>query len=204
MAIVAVHLATISSYRYAIPTHPAVFAFGAGLLARVVNGAITGIGSTWIRSAVAAGVVATVLLMERGTWPISYRLQAVGLDGIEATDDRFTNRGVRYAGIEAGPRPVVILTDQYFAKGRFTLSVEMRAYPGDIATTAPIARVRMFTLEEQPVCDSVFTVRELSASRLTPTQLQCMMRTDGVATLLVETTALTPLEIGRIEFRWSD
>ena len=199
-----IHLATISSYRFAVPTHPAIFAFGAGLLARFVKGTLNGIVSTRITSAAAAGLVATFLFMQRGTWPISYSLQATGLDGNTATDNLSTNSGVRYAGTEAGPRPVVILTDQYLAKGRFTLSAEMRASPRDIAPTAPIAQVRIFTLDEQPVCDSVFTVRELSAPRLTPTQLQCMMRTDGVATVLIETTALAPLEIGRIAFRWSD
>ena len=204
MAIATVHLVTISSYRFAIPTHPAIFAFGAGLLARVVNGAITGIVSTWVRSAVATGLVATFLVMQRGTWPISYDLRAAGLDGIEASDNPVLNGGLRYAGIKAGPRPVVILTDQYLAKGQFTLSVEMRADPRGIAATVPIARVRMFTLEEQPVCDSVFTARELSAPGLTRVQLQCMMRTDGVASALIETTALAPLEIGRIAFRWSD
>lgn len=204
MAIMAVHLATISSYRFAIPTLPVVFAFGSSLIARLVNAAIRGVPSTWVGSTVAIGVLATTLLMQQGMWPISYSLQAAGLDGITAVDDRSTNQGVRFAGVEAGPRAVVILTDQYLPEGRFTLSVEMRVYPEHAAAGAPAARVRMFTLDGQSVCSSVVTVGELSTPSLRPAKLSCMMPTDAVATLLVETAALAPLQIGRIALRWND
>src|SRR4029450_7785276 len=75
-ALVAVHLATISSHRFAVPILPVVFVLIAGAIARLI---------TRLKPPGVAAVVMVAIgvsAMQARQWPVTYRLQPARVGGI--------------------------------------------------------------------------------------------------------------------------
>jgi hypothetical protein len=193
VAMLGVHLVTISSHRFALPVLPVVFILIGGMLGRLV-GRLT-------RAGALAVVVLTLAAaaMQSRQWAVVYRLDASELDGAAAENRREADgRFVRFSDAARGRRVAFALYDEYLPAGPLTLRVLARRGQASLPAQSPIVRVRLFSLEGSAPCEMSLTVDQLSpADSWTHIALPCSLPHDGLARLIGET-------LGRVDLSFSD
>jgi 4-amino-4-deoxy-L-arabinose transferase-like glycosyltransferase len=197
VALMAVHVATIASHRFAVPVLPVVFVMIAGPIARLL-------GRLTPASIIVLALLASIAWgMQAGEWPIRYRLQPTELDGVNAENRvEADGRMVRFSDARRGRRVAFALYDEYLPKGPLVLRMQTRRGPGELPPGSPLARVRMFTLG-QPPCETFVTSVQLpAADAWTPLTIGCTLPDDGPARLIVETLGRADLSFSSVLLQW--
>jgi 4-amino-4-deoxy-L-arabinose transferase-like glycosyltransferase len=203
LMLMAVHVVTLSSHRFAVPVLPVVFVLVSGPLAA----ALRYLGPALRSPAVVAASVALVsvaLAMQFRQWPLALDYRAADLDGLSADNlvDPLIGTPVRFADSTRGIRPMVLLTDEYLPQGTIGLTVRARrtshASPPDTA----IARIALVDLDGRPACAREVSAAELPADRFAVISMDCDLPHDGPATLAVYSLGTADLAIANLHLRW--
>jgi hypothetical protein len=197
-AVMAAHLVTLSSYRFAVPILPVAYVLVADIVARVVES----FGRRWMFAATA--VVLAVVAMQMARWPVTYRVKASEMDGVRA-DNRVDadNRTIRFADRERGRRPVLILNDEYLPKGNFVVRARIRREAGVVPPGTPVAHVSVVAPGRGVACNADLTIEQVAiADRWTDVTVPCALERDGLASLSIETLGRIDLAFSDVAFQW--
>ena len=202
-AILAVHVITIGSYRFAMPLLPLFYVLASGPLAaaaRVIAPALR-------TRAVAAGFVvllsvATAAQFQR--WPLRVSYDAAALEGVTAanTVDEISGTTVRSADAARGLRPVALLPDTHMPRGALRVSARLRKTTASASAEAPVARVSLTQLNGRNACVADVLASHLRTDAFTDVSLLCDLDRDGPATLAVFSTGVEDLSIDSIDLAW--
>jgi hypothetical protein len=198
LAFMAVHMITVSSYRFAVPVLPLVFAIVAG----PVSAAAAAVWRHRGARTVAMCVVLFVVAMQFGRWPLVYRLTAYEFDGFSASHmvDAGTGESVRVADVAAGRRAVLLLVDEYLPEGRLDVEVAVRTTGTAPDPATDLFRIMVATFDGRTACDRTVTATDVSHDHMTRVVTRCALPRSGPATFVVETTAAVPLMFGAVRF----
>jgi hypothetical protein len=196
--LMAVHLVTISSHRFAVPILPVVSVVIAGVIAHAVT--------RFPRATAVVGVVAFAVgsAMQMKEWPVVYRLQSTELDGVNGENrDDPDGRPVRFSDAARGRRVALALYDEYLPSGSVLLRLRIRRGGADLPASLPVAHVRLFLLDGASPCDADVTIGQIGApDRWVPVYISCSLPHDGTARLIVETLGQVDLSFSDVTLRW--
>lgn len=201
VAVMAVHLLTLSSYRFAIPVLPLVIVVASGAI-------VAALQIVWRRRRLrvaAAMALLLVLVMQVRSWPMRYELLAADLDGDQTTDrpDDTTGEMTRFAD-PGGRRPALLLTDEYLAAGALTLEVTARVEPGVTSSSEPVMTMSLVGLDGSVLCSRTVHASEMASRSMGTLSMPCHLARSQPATLIVGTLGTMPLAFGHVRFVWSE
>jgi 4-amino-4-deoxy-L-arabinose transferase-like glycosyltransferase len=204
LTLMAVHVAVLSSHRFAVPILPVVFILISGPLAAAVRAWAPAVRSPMVGGALLAlGLVMGAMQFQ--AWPLSVQYNAADLDGLEADNvvDAVSRRPSRFGDARRGVRPIALMPDEYLPAGALTLELSARQ-----TTTGPIARIAVMRvvlseLDGRVACVRDVTSDELPADRLTTIALPCRLSRDTAATLAVFSLGVTDLAVDAVALRWT-
>jgi hypothetical protein len=198
-AVMAVHLVTVSSHRFAVPVLPLCFVIVAGPLAALAAAITRSRLLLWT----AAVIVTWLLICQLFELPVTYRLPAADLDGVAADNvlDHQVGGFVRAVDAARGPRPALLLSDEHLPKGRFTLRLLAGARAAAPAGQ-PVARISIVAADGESACERFVLPGELPAGGLEPVDVACRLTRDGPSTLLVETLGRVDLVFESVHLAW--
>ncbi len=143
VVMLAIHIATLSSHRFAVPVLPLVFLLAGTGVAAASRWLTRRVG--WRVIGIAVALFAAWSAFALGS-PRMSRLELEGedLDGIQAADvlDSAARNGqARFADRAQGRREMAVLTDEFLPRGPFRLSLFVRGSgPGELVeVTMPLA-----------------------------------------------------------------
>jgi 4-amino-4-deoxy-L-arabinose transferase-like glycosyltransferase len=202
IAILAVHVATLASYRFAVPLLPVLYVIASGPLARLARA--LGQASRTPAAAVAFALLAVVTVAAQfRSWPLEVRYNAADLDGIAASNavDELSGAAVRVADAERGERPVALLPDTYLPRGVVRVAVSLRRTSPDAQDATPVARLTMQPLGAAGCASDVLAV-QVPADRFADVALRCELARDSPVTLAVFSLGQVNLAVESIELQW--
>jgi hypothetical protein len=203
LLIMLVHVATLSSHRFAVPTLPLVFVLVSGPIARVVDRLLPAVGSptVWIASML---LVAIIVAMQFQSWPLRMHLHAADLDGLSADNvvDEVAGRHVRVADARRGVRPVALLTDEYIARGLIRLQTHARRTSNAPSESVPAMRITMVDLDGTTICGSDVAAGALKPDRFDAITMTCHVPRDTVATLAIFSLGIVDVAIDQVTLDW--
>ena len=206
LMLMCVHVAVLSSHRFAVPILPVVFVLASEPLARVLRQAITALRSPAVAGAaiVCAGLI-TAMQFQR--WPLEVRYDAADLDGLEADNvvDAVAQRTVRFADAKRNLRPVVLLPDEFLPAGALTTEVALRrtdAAPPATPTT-PAARIALIELDGHVACSRDIGADEAPHERFAVITVPCRLSRDTPATLAIFSLGTADLAFDTVRLRWT-
>ena len=198
LAIMAVHIATLSSHRFAVPVLPVVFVLVSGPLAYLVAHAVRMLRSPVLL--VAAIILTTLMvLMQFESWPLARELQAARLDGLNADNrrDDLAEGEVRVADAKRGVRPVALLADEFLAQGTLRVRTRARRLSNPRRDEELAMQISLAGLDGEPACVHNVLAGELARDRYTTQTMTCVLPRDTVATLAV-------VSLGTVDFAVQD
>lgn len=202
LALMCVHIVTLSSHRFAVPVLPLVFVLISGPVAGALRRAAGALRSPAV--AVSAALLAAVVTaMQYQSWPLQIDLHAGDLEGLEAdTIVGPDGQRVRAADARRGLRPVVLFTDEYLPRGPIALSTELRFAGTPSQAAGPAVRIALVDLDGRPACSRDLAStdqREAAGLRVT---LVCHLPQDGPTTLAIYSLGTEDFVVGAIQLRW--
>jgi hypothetical protein len=203
LMLMAVHIALLSSHRFAVPVLPVVFVLVSGpLTAGLARLAVT-LGTPAVGAATAL-VAAILVLMQYQSWPLAISRHAVDFDGQAADNvvDPVSQSRVRLAGAKRGERPIVLLTDEYLPRGPLRVEIGMRL-ASTSPSTAAVARIALIELDGHVACAREVAGDLLATTRFEIVALPCQLTKDTPATLAVFTLGVADLAVDRIRLTWT-
>ncbi len=204
IAIMAVHIAVVSSHRFAVPILPVVFVLVSGPLAALARKL-----APLLRAPVVVGAVALlviiVIAMQYQAWPLRIDRQAVDLDGINADNiiDPVTGMRVRAADAKRGVRPVVLLPDEYLPGGLLRVEVGLRRSSAAAAPETPVARIALVQVDDHVACARDVSASEMLDDRFETVTIRCRLTDDGPATLAVDSLGTADLAVADVRLVWT-
>ena len=203
LMVMAVHIAVLSSHRFAVPVLPVVFVLVSGPLSAGFRALRPTLRAPAVVIAL-AGLSVIVVLMQYQAWPLELRRAAVDLDGLSADNivDPVSHTRVRFADARRGERPVVLLTDEYLPRGTVRVEVSMRRASGAPALT-PVARIALIELDGHVACARDVTADTLAGDRFESVIVPCRVTRDTPATLAVFTLGAADLAVDTVRLVWT-
>jgi hypothetical protein len=203
LLIMLVHVATLSSHRFAVPILPVVFVVISGPIARACRAGAAALRSPLV-SLPAAALLVIVVLMQTQAWPLRRDFNAADLDGLSAgnTIDPISRAPVRVAVAERGTRPVVLLTDEYMPRGMIRLTTRARALSDATDDNRVAARVSLVDLDGHTVCSRDIAALELPPDRFADLSINCSLPGDAVATLAVFSLGVVDFAVASLSLAW--
>jgi 4-amino-4-deoxy-L-arabinose transferase-like glycosyltransferase len=201
-AILAVHVVTLGSFRFAVPLLPVLYALAAGPVAAAVRACGLAVQSRAVAVPVAAVVALSVAAQFR-EWPLQVRYDAAELDGVSARNEtsRATGDLVRAAEARHGVRPIVLLPDAYLPRGGVTVTVHARRTSHAIDLVQPAVRLALIPLRGT-ACVRDVLAQELRTEHFAQIVLPCRLLHDGPATLAVVSLGVADLEVREVVLMW--
>ena len=202
-AILAVHVITIGSYRFAMPLLPLFYVLASGPLAR----AALALAPALRTPAVAAGLVVLVsiaIAAQFQRWPLHVTYGAADLEGVAATNgvDAVSATTVRAADAARGVRPVALLPDMHMPRGALRVNARLRKTTATAAGDSSAARVSLTQLSGRNACVGDILASQLRIDAFTDVALLCDLDRDGPATLAIFITGRDDLSIDSIDLAW--
>jgi 4-amino-4-deoxy-L-arabinose transferase-like glycosyltransferase len=203
MAILAVHIVTLASYRFTVPLLPILYVIASGPLARLGHA----LGPA-LRTPIAAGAIGVLLVAGIAapfrTWPLRATFAAAELEGVSAMNvvDPAGGAVTRVADAERGQRPVAVLPDHYWPKGSLRLTVVMRSLEDTTAHSTPVARVALTQLSGRTACVADIAGAQIASDAVTEIIVLCDLDEDGPATLAVWSLGQVDLSISDVKLAW--
>jgi hypothetical protein len=201
IAIWAIHVISLSSFRFGVPTLPLTYVIVSGPVAALVRR-----GGQALRLPVVAvgawAIAGVAVAAQYHAWPLRVAYEAVELDGLRASNepDAVAGRPVRVADAKRGERPVVLLADEYLPAGRLTATI--RARRTSDGADGPALRVVLYHLDGTPAGLSDVSSRDLSRDHFVDVDVACHLRSDGPATLAVVTLGAADVAVERVILSW--
>lgn len=197
------HIVTLSSHRFAVPTLPIIFAIVSGPLAWLLERVRPSFRS-WPLRAAAALLVAVVIAMQFQQWPLAVHLRAADLDGLTADNrvDEVSGTLVRLADAARGLRPVVLLADEYLARGTILVQARVRRVSERVSDAAPGASMSIVDLAGKTICATEVAAGALPHDRYDVIPLRCELARDSVATLAIFSLGSVDLAIDDVTLAW--
>jgi hypothetical protein len=143
-------------------------------------------------------------MMQMGSWPLNYGLQAAEMDGLRA-ENRTDPNGIvhRFAAGTGGNRPVMILNDEYLPGGRLDLQLGVRRGPGTVPAGTALAYVRLEATGGGLMCDGWLTVEQVAvADAWVQFTMPCKLERDGLMSLSVWNLGTLDLSFRDVVLRW--
>jgi hypothetical protein len=201
-AILAVHVITLASFRFAVPVLPVLYVLASGPIAGLCRAVLPLLRRPAVAIA-ASVIVALAVAAQFRSWPLQAAYDAADLDGAAAGNavDSVSGSLVRVADARRGERPVILLADTYLPRGPLTLNVRMRttsAVDGSVA----VARVAFLHLNGEAACVADVTAMQTSRDRFRDIAIPCRVQRDGPATLAVYTLARADLAFDKVLLTW--
>ena len=197
----AVHVISLSSYRFAVPVLPLSYVLVSGPAAAVLRsiGEALRIPVVAIAALMAASITVAAQYQR---WPLRASYEAVDLDGVAAANelDAVAARPVRFAEAKRGVRPIALLPDEYLPAGRLTATVRARRVSE--ASDGPGLQVVLYHLDGTPACQADVSSAQLSRDRFVDLEVPCQLRSDGPATLAVVTMGVADIAVERVNLSW--
>jgi 4-amino-4-deoxy-L-arabinose transferase-like glycosyltransferase len=203
LAVMCVHIVTLSSHRFAVSVLPVVFVLISGPVATGAARARRLLRSRLVLASVAL-LAALMVLMQFQSWPLRRDLQAAALDGVAADNviDPVASAPVRVADAKRGVRPVVLLTDEYLPRGTIRLHTHVRRLSEAAAGREAAMRVSLVDLDGKPACVRDVAAAELAADHFTPVAIMCQLPHDSVATLAIVSLGTIDFAVEQVTLEW--
>lgn len=196
------HVLTLSSHRFAVPILPLAFVFAAGPVSAAAAGA-----ARWLSQAPwrVAGAIAVSVLAVAFQWlvpaPPAVAFAAADLDAMNAVNVvAVSGQRLRTAPAADGVRAAMILSDEYFARGRYQVRLTAARSDAALAPDLPVARVTVMSGDGTVRCREDVPAGLLPTGLLGDVWVPCVLRADGPATLVVEALGRTDLSFGDVAF----
>jgi hypothetical protein len=204
LTLMAVHIAVLSSHRFAVPVLPVVFVLVSGPLAAALRLAAPSL-RTPVVAAATLGLALIVVALQYQRWPLALQYEAVDLDGLEADNvvDPVSGRSARFADAKRGVRPVVLLPDEYLPAGSLTTSVSVRRSGAAPSGVLPAMRLALVELDGTVACTRDVSSDELPQDRFATIAVPCRLSRDMAATLAVYSLGVTDVAFGDVHLRWT-
>jgi hypothetical protein len=203
VALMTVHIITLSSHRFAVPGLPLVFVLISGPIASIFEQLRVLLRSRVVVAA-SALLITIVTAMQFQTWPLRMRMKTADLDGLlaENTGDDVAGHVVRTADAARGVRPVALLSDQFFARGTIRVSFGARRLSDSPNMAAPAVQISLVTLKGDAVCATEVRGAELVVDRFIPVVMMCRLPTDTVGTIAIVGLGLVDFALDELVLEW--
>jgi 4-amino-4-deoxy-L-arabinose transferase-like glycosyltransferase len=203
-AILAVHVVTLASYRFAVPLLPIFYVLASVPLACFARWAAPSLRTPMVAAAMAA-VLMVAVAAQTQAWPLTVRYEAASLDGLAAANafDTVAGGTVRVADAARGERPVALLADTYLPRGTARLAVRLRAAITAVEGATPVARITLVPLQGPPACTADVAASQLGNEQFSEIAILCDLPQDGPATLAVFTLGVVDLAIESVRLDWT-
>jgi 4-amino-4-deoxy-L-arabinose transferase-like glycosyltransferase len=204
VTVMGVHIATLSSHRFAVPTLPVVFVLISGPLGAAARAMMPSLRAPMVAGAVML-VAAIVVAMQFQAWPLAHTYRATALEGIAADNllDGVSGRPARFAAAGRGERPVLLLPDEYLPSGSLTVAVTLRRTGPATSDATPVARVALVELDGRIACTHELTASEVATDRFTAVAIPCRLSKDTAATLAVHSLGTVDFAVDEVRFAWN-
>jgi hypothetical protein len=187
----------VSSYRFAVPLLPILFAIAAAPLVHVAWWLV----ASRSRYVACLALVVVFAAMQRGAWPLRYELTAAQTDGLNATDILDPQSGVvRVADAARGRRAAILLSDEALPRGTFDVVIRMKVLAD--AREQAVVQAWLQTDAATRICERVIEARTSPAGEWFSVEMPCTLRADTVATVVVETTGVVDVAFESLRLRW--
>lgn len=195
VAMISVHMLTVSSHRFAVPVLPLAFVIASAPL----SGLAQWIVASPSRRAVLVAVLIAIAAMQRGDWPIRYTLAAARTDGVNSENVKAPGVGlVRFADAARGPRVVVLLSDEALPRGSFDVIIRVRT--ASRAADTAIGHTWLQTADGTRICEK--SISPPVTGEWANVTLPCTLEDDTVATVVVSTMGVADVAVHSVELRW--
>jgi dolichyl-phosphate-mannose-protein mannosyltransferase len=203
LTLMAVHVAVLSSHRFAVPVLPVVFVLVSGPLAAAIRFAAPSL-RTPVVAAATLGLALIVVALQYQQWPLEVQYEAADLDGLEADNvvDPVLGRPARVADAKRGLRPVVLLPDEYLPAGSLTTAVTVRRIDTAPPGIVPAIRLALVELDGTVACARDVSSDELPQDRFAAIAVPCRLSRDTAATLAIYSLGVTDLALGDVQMKW--
>ena len=203
VALMAVHVAVLSSHRFAVPVLPVVFVLVSGPLAA----AFARVAPILRTPAVAVSAVVLAAILVTDAVPIvaaQIARHAADLDGQAADNvvDPVSQTRVRFADAGRKERPIVLLTDEYLPRGPMRVEIGMRLASAN-PPAGTVARIALIELDGHVACAREVASDILSNGRFETVALSCRVSKDTPATLAVFTLGIVDLAVDTVRLVWT-
>jgi 4-amino-4-deoxy-L-arabinose transferase-like glycosyltransferase len=201
-AILAVHVITLGSYRFAVPLLPALYALASGPMHAAVR-AILPPTRTLALAVPAALIAGLIIAAQFRTWPLHASYEAAALDGLAARNvvDEVSHRSSRQADAARGIRPIVLLAEQYFPYGTMQVQAHGRRLTESAPPTAAL-RMAMTDLSGTVLCTIDVPAAALQQDRYSPFGMACPLAHDLVGTVAIFSLGTTDIAIDTLSLTW--
>ena len=204
LTLMSVHIAVLSSHRFAVPILPVVFILVSGPLAAATRACTPSLRSPVVVAALLVlGTVVVAMQFQR--WPLALHYDAVDLDGLDADNkvDDVSRRLARVADARRGVRPIVLVPDEYLPAGPLTVSLSARQTSEPPQGAVPVMRIVVSELDGTVACARDVQSHELPADRLSDIAVPCRLSHDTAATLAVFSLGAADLAVDAVGLRWT-
>ena len=204
LTVMAVHIAVLSSHRFAVPVLPVVFVLVSGPLAAAIRFAAPSLRTPTVATA-ALALALIVVGLQYQRWPLELQYQAADLDGLEADNavDPVSGRPARIADAKRGLRPVVLLPDEYLPAGSLTTAVTVRRTGAMPPGVLPAMRLALVELDGTVACARDVSSDELPQDRFATIAVPCQLSRDTAATLAIYSLGVSDLALGEVHLTWN-
>jgi 4-amino-4-deoxy-L-arabinose transferase-like glycosyltransferase len=203
-AILALHIATLASYRFTVPLLPMFYVLASGPLASLA-------ALIWPVVRMPAVAAVSIVMLSIATaaqfqsWPLAVTYDAADLEGLAASNERDSDTGrmVRIADAARGERPVALLPDTYLPRGPLRLTARVRTVANRGGDDRLAARVMLVPVDGVVACTADIALPQLDATRFTDVAVLCELPRDGPATLAVISFGTADLAIDSVRLAWT-
>jgi 4-amino-4-deoxy-L-arabinose transferase-like glycosyltransferase len=205
LAVLAVHVGTLASYRFAVPTLPIVYVIVSGPLATLAVFCARALRPAPIALA-SAFLGACMIAMQFADWPLNLHYDAVRLDGIAADNrvDPISGRPARMADAARGQRPIVLLADEYLPSGEVTMTIGARLTDnGSDASSIAVARAALLESGGRIACERTISALELRRDRFESIEAECRLARTGPTTFTIDSLGTADLAIDDVALTWT-
>jgi hypothetical protein len=201
-AVMVTYIATLSSFRFSVPSLPVAYILASGPVASLVRRAKSALAAPAMMLLLAL-VLTIAIARQFQSWPLTISLDAADLDGVGATNtiDPVSQRPARVASARRGVRPVALLPDEYLPAGRMVVTMRARSTTSAVSLQTAVARIVVFQFDGRPACVSEVTAAQLPAA-FAEVAVPCGLAADGPTTLIVYSLGANEIAIDRITLSW--
>ena len=200
--ILAVHVITLGSFRFAVPLLPALYVLASGPIATLVHAILPSLRTPVVAIAVTFLTVVAIAAQFRA-WPLHVEYRAVSLDGIAARndDDPIAASHVRIADAARGVRPVVLLAEQHLPSGTIEVATSLRRLGEDRQDTMAV-RLALTDLSGQLLCAHDVPAAALRRDAFDTAIMACRLPHDDITTLAIFSLGTTDVAFDAVTLSW--
>lgn len=202
IAVLTAHVITLSSHRFAVPILPIVFVMISGPAVTGFYHVLRRMSSQRWHALAAGAAVAVAAGLQWVPLRLNVRYQASSLDAMNEFNrvDPILGQSVRFVEAAGGRRTAMILPDEFLPAGDLRLTISARRGHSQAAADVPVARVTV--IARDVACAEDIPLGILYEDRFSDVWIPCPLKSEGPATLLVETLGVVELAFENVTLTW--